>query len=272
MSLLRLKIKGICNLFYVIITSTLLLSCQKDMMDVPDSKGYTISSAYTKNKYNIQVLYPDKYDSSVDYPTIYLLDGDWYFYNISEFVKSNYPTEVILIGIGYKNDNKRITDYTYPKDNGYSGASGGGKKYLNFLNNELIPYIENDLSIKSSERTIAGHSLGGYFVIYQLFQKDFETKFDNVIAISPSLFWKDSYIFDLEKEYQSSHDFLNKRLFITVGDLEGVTMNTHFDAFTTLIKDRQYNNLTLEYYRVKNTSHNGNAIKSIENGISFILN
>jgi len=242
------------------------------MMDVDNSESHTINSSYSNIEYNIQVLYPENYDMSKEYSTIYLLDGDWYFYDISEFVKSNYASEVILVGIGYKNDNERLTDYTYPQDNSYSNSSGGGDNYISFLTKELIPYIENDLSIKSSETTIAGHSLGGYFALYQMLQETNATEFDNVIAISPSLFWKDSYIFDLEKQYKSNNDTLEKKLYISIGDIEGVTMNTYFDAFCTVIKNRDYKNLTFEYHRIENTSHNGNAIKSIRNGISFILN
>jgi predicted alpha/beta superfamily hydrolase len=57
----------------------LVLGCQKEMIEVDDSKSYTISSSYTNEEYNLQLLYPENYDSSLAYQTIYLLDGDWYF-------------------------------------------------------------------------------------------------------------------------------------------------------------------------------------------------
>ena len=264
------KILG--KLCYLTILITTIFGCQKEeMVTIENSVAYSISSSHTGNKYNLQILYPEDYDPSIGYQTIYLLDGDWYFNELADVVKLKYPSEIILIGIGYKSENKRNTDYSYPADD-FLSNSGGGKNYIRFLNNELIPFIENDLSIKSSETTICGHSLGGYFALYQLFQQDHPSPFDNIITASPSLFWSEAYLLDLENQYSNINDTLNKKLFNTIGDLEGVTMNTMFDAFNKKIKSSNYTGLSFDYVRFYNTSHNNNPIKSFSKGISFILN
>ena len=205
---------------HLIILLAIISACQKeDMQAIENSIAYSINSSYTGNEYNLQILYPKNYDSSVAYQTVYLLDGGWYFNELAEVVKSKYASEIILIGIGYKNDNKRNTDYSYPADS-YLSNSGGGKKYLQFLNNELIPFIENDLSIKSIETTLCGHSLGGYFALYQLLQQNYPSPFDNIVAASPSLFWSEAYILGLENQYNNVNDSLNVKLYNTMGDLE----------------------------------------------------
>lgn len=249
----------------------LVLSCQKEMIEVEDSKSYTISSSYTNEDYNLQLLYPENYDSLVAYQTIFLLDGDWYFYELAEIIKEQYPNNIVLVGIGYKNDNNRSSDFTYPADDILSN-SGNAKKYIQFLNNELIPFISDSLQIKAKQKTLAGHSLGGYFNLYLLFQDELENPFDNLITASPSLFWHDAYLLDLEQQYNSSHDSLNINLFITIGDSEGVTMNTLFNAINEKIESRNYLGLTFDYERFENTTHNNNPIKSFEKGISKLIN
>lgn len=260
------------KLCHLIILITITSGCQKkEMLNIENSESYSISSSYTGNKYNLQILYPTNYDSTIAYQTIYLLDGDWFFNELAEVVKSKYASDIILIGIGYKNKNKRETDYSYPSDD-FLSNSGGGKNYLQFINNELMPFVENDLSIKSSETTLCGHSLGGYFALYQLLQQDYPSPFDNIVAASPSLFWSEAYILDLENQYNNVNDSLNIKLFNTMGDLEGVTMNTMFDAFNNKIESRDYTGLLFDHVRFYNTSHNNNPIKSFDEGISFILN
>lgn len=184
-----------------------------------NSKSYSITSTFTGSEYNLEILYPVNYDPSLEYQTVYLLDGDFYFSELADIVTSKYAAEIILIGIGYKNENKRETDYTYPADDMVSN-SGGGEKYIQFINNELIPYVENSLLIKSSEKTLAGHSYGGYFALYQLFQQDYPNPFNNIIAASPSLFWHEAYMLDLENQFNGSFDTLSIKLFNTMGQID----------------------------------------------------
>lgn len=264
------KITG--KLCLLVILIAINSGCQKlEMQNIENSESYLINSYYTGSKYNLQILYPTNYNSSIEYQTIYLLDGDWFFNELAEIVKSKYASDIILIGIGYKNKNKRETDFTYPSDD-YLSNSGGGKKFLQFINNELIPFVENDLSIKSSETTLCGHSLGGYFALYQLLQQNYPSPFNNIVTASPSLFWSEAYIIDLENKYHNSNNSLNIKLFNTMGDLEGVTMNTSFNAFNNKLKSRNYIGLLFNHVRFYNTSHNNNPIKSFAEGISFILN
>ncbi|MCX2764011.1 alpha/beta hydrolase [Aquimarina muelleri] len=260
------------KLCYLIILFIIISGCQKEeMLAIENSVSHSIDSSYTGNEYNLQILYPKNYDLSLEYQTIYLLDGDLYFNELAEIVKSKYPSDIILIGIGYKNKNRRNTDYSYPADD-FLSNSGGAKNYIRFLNNELLPFIEKNLSIKSSKTTLAGHSLGAYFALYQLFQQDYPSVFDNIIAVSPSLFWAEAYLLDLENEYHNINDTLNIKLYSTMGDLEGVTMNTMFDAFNKKIESRDYIGLSFDHVRLDKTSHNNNTIKSFDKGISFILN
>jgi predicted alpha/beta superfamily hydrolase len=213
-------------------------------------------------------MYPDNYVESNSYKTIYLLDGDWYYNEFSEIVHDKYGENVILISIGYASGDNRNTDFTFPADD-LLKKSGGAKQYAKFITEELTPYIENNLKIKSSSKALLGHSLGGYFALYLTFQKEVVNPFNKIVAISPSLYWSDAYIFGLEEEYSKSNNNLNVSLYIAMGDLEGATMNTHFDAILSKLKSRNYQGLSLNYERLKNTVHNNSPIIGFEKGISI---
>lgn len=196
------------------------------------------------------------------------MDGDDYFKEVAGIVKAQYNDKAVLIGVGYTRKNNRTTDFTYPADD-MINKSGGGIKFLKFLTGELVPYIES-LGIRSGQKTLLGHSLGGYISLYLRFQKEIVNPFNNVIAISPSIFWHDAHLFGMEQNYFKNTKELNVNLYMAIGDIEGLTMNTHFNAFAGKVAGRKYNNLVFHYETLKNSSHNNSPIIGFEKGLLTI--
>jgi len=216
-----------------------LTSCEKDdLSSIKNNQSYTIHSEYTNTEYGINILYPETYNETSSYHTIYILDGDDYFKEIVNVIEDTNREDIILIGIGYTGKNRRGMDYSYPKDNDFPSESGGAKEFIDFINHELIPYVEDELYITSSDKSLFGHSLGGYFALYVLFQQEQANPFDNIIAASSNFIWYNAYLFDLEQQYFDAQNTLNKNLYITVGDLEGASINLFYDAFNKKIMER----------------------------------
>ncbi|WP_103865495.1 alpha/beta hydrolase [Aquimarina sp. I32.4] len=256
----------------LIIGSLVLNSCEKEnISSIKNSRSFTLESKYTNTKYEINVLYPETYTPSNSYRTVYMLDGDDYYKEATDVVIESNKEDIILIGIGYDGKNRRGIDYSYPKDNDFPTKSGGAREFINFINNELIPHIENELEIKSTDKTLFGHSLGGYLALYLLFQQQQPNPFDNIIAASSNFMWYDAYLFDLEQQYFNINDTLNKNLYITVGDLEGVSINLFYNAFKNKINERSYIGLALHSERLKNISHRNSPIISFKKGLYTIL-
>ncbi|WP_106794427.1 alpha/beta hydrolase [Aquimarina sp. Aq78] len=249
-----------------------LNSCEKEnLSSIKNNHPFSITSKYTNTTYSINVLYPKTYNPSNSYHTIYMLDGDDYFKEATDIITESSREDIILIGVGYANKNRRGTDYSYPEDSNFSGASGGAKEFINFMNNELIIHVENELEIESVDRTLFGHSLGGYLALYILFQQNQPNPFDNIIAASSNLMWYNAYLFHLEQHYFDTHDSLNKNLYITVGDLEGASINLFFNAFKEKINERSYTGLILHHERLKNVSHRNSPMITFKKGLSIIL-
>ena len=96
--------------------------------------------------------------------------------------------------------------------------SGGASQFLECLLTEVVPMIEAELPADPEQRVLAGHSFGGLFALYTMFEQP--DAFSAYIATSPSLWWHDRHMFAREQEYARDHDDLATRLFMSVGGLE----------------------------------------------------
>lgn len=260
------KLIGI--LFSVILS--LFSSCSKDSLKKLDHyEKHKVYANASNKEYSVHLLYPSNYDQNTSYETLFLLDANDYFLEMVEVIKEQYSGKVILIGLDYNYFDERMIDFTYPKNPNIAG-SGSANKYIKFLQDDLMPYLTN-LGIKSSSSTLLGHSLGGYFATYLLFQQDQPNLFDNIIAASPSLWWSDAYILDLEELYHKNHTTLNANFFLSMGDLEGVLMNTHFKAFEQILEKRNYQKGSWKSVLYSGVSHRNSPIISFKDGLSFIF-
>lgn len=255
----------------MVITLAFYSCIQQDVEVIANNRPFTLSSEITDTDYRINLWYPDNYSAEKGYHLLYLLDGDAYFAEAVEVTKNYNPNDFIVIGIGYRQKNYRGRDYAYPEDKEFPGESGGGKNFIRFLNQELIPYVENELGVISLDKSLFGHSLGGYLSLYLLFQQDQPNYFDYHIAASPNLMWYNAYLFDLEKLYSVYDIHLNHpNVYVSMGDLEGTSLNTSFNAFHKQINQRAYHEY-FNFERLENTSHRNSPIVSLENALNYLF-
>ena len=97
------------------------------MQGIGDTRYHHLESAVVGRGYHIYVMLPDGYDpaDSMEYPTIYVLDGGRLFPLFSAYYRYlNFGEEMpdaIIVGISYGSDdsadgNYRSTDYTAPSN------------------------------------------------------------------------------------------------------------------------------------------------------------
>jgi predicted alpha/beta superfamily hydrolase len=198
-----------------------------------NAKTYTLPSKVVGLTYKLYVKLPAGYDSKKSYDMIFTLDPEYSFAiesNITDhLVQRNDLPPVIIIGIGYEIDNYRINrtrDYTPTKSlvGGYDAETqkhtGGGENFLKFITTELFPFIETTIG-KYKSRTLVGHSYGGLFASWVMFNKP--GTFDRFIIVSPSL-WFDEKKVIKEIEANSTLSSIVATAYITAGNLEDVVM------------------------------------------------
>lgn len=151
-------------------------------------------------------------------PVVYLLDGDLHFYSVvgmiqqlSEANSNSVLPRMITVGILNVN---RTLDLTTSHDSisenkAYFKNSGGGEKFISFIERELIPFIDS-VYPTAPYRMFVGHSYGGLTVINTLLNH--KHLFNSYVAIDPALSWDNQKML---KEFASNEKKLtDKSLFV----------------------------------------------------------
>jgi predicted alpha/beta superfamily hydrolase len=180
--------------------------------------------------HKICLYLPPNYSSSEEkYPVIYMHDAQNLFDDVTSFVGEWGIDETLnelykktgksFIVVGVENGGeKRIEEYTPWKHEKYGG--GKGDIYINFLANELKPFIDKNYRTKSeaNQTAIIGSSLGGLISFYGGLKHP--EVFGKIGALSTS-FWFSDKINEFAKE---NGNLKNSKLYFLVGEKEGDEM------------------------------------------------
>jgi uncharacterized protein len=232
-----------------------------------------IYSEVISDSFYILVSVPDGYYSSDKrYPVLYVLDGDVAFgmaASIARYLQigENIP-ELIIVGIGYGGldksaGEKRRRDYR-------PIPTGGAQYFLKFLEDDLIPFIDNNYRTVPGERAINGYSIGGLFGLYALFTKP--EIFNRYIIGSPSLTWDNYSIFEYEEDSSEKIGEKETKLFVSAGSEE--SDEKYFDPIdklVTQIQERNYTGLTLEAKVFDGSTHLAGPPESLTHGLIFVF-
>ncbi|MBJ7880630.1 alpha/beta hydrolase-fold protein [Gelidibacter salicanalis] len=168
----------------------------------------------------------DNSSYKTQYPVLYLLDGPSHFSSVTGMIEQLSPAngnmsipEMIVVGIANTNRSLDFTpsqvDIDFISGDSLPFASGGGNKFLDFLEMELIPHVEKTYPA-SHYRTFVGHSFGGLSVINAL--ADRQHLFNKCIAIDPSLWWDNRAFLIGADSILSIHKFKGKALYLGVAN------------------------------------------------------
>lgn len=194
---------------------------------VHGAKVHQFYSEIVDQQFEVRIQLPGGYQegSETQYPLVVMLDGQWHFTSIGNALGStNYdgqtPNSIVAAitwsGEGAIPDELRWRDFTHsPIPN--QPLSGGASTFLQALETELLPFVENTYS-GSGERVLVGSSLGGLFATWAMFEKP--ELFDSYVALSAPYVLEQEYFDSKLAELSGSKALKGKRLFIGVGSLE----------------------------------------------------
>ena len=128
-----------------------------------------VESFHLNGSREIKIGLPKSYKSNPDrkYPLILTLDGDYLFDPILGTVKymsywEDMPESIV---VGIKQIDTRKEDCRYDSNTDF--PEYGGKKFYDFINTELITYLESNFRL-SKFKIIAGHNYTANFINYFL--------------------------------------------------------------------------------------------------------
>ncbi|GAA5663569.1 ferri-bacillibactin esterase BesA [Brucella sp. NBRC 14130] len=167
------------------------------------------------------------------YPVIYMIDGNRMLPIAAKRMAENPALKAVFVGIGYPTDNPeeivrlRYFDLTPPTRDDLIPVhfnvpkTGGRDAFFNFIDNQVKPEIEKRFNIDKDRQALFGHSLGGLFTLYALFNHP--ASFQSYSAADPSIWWNDrSILKDKDQFVTSSKDSLRPiRLLIETSGKRG---------------------------------------------------
>jgi hypothetical protein len=271
--------KILISMLLLIVASTAI--AQSTVVPVINQKQeHVIKSKINGTTYYLSVSLPMHYSKtdSTHYPVLYMLDGGLAF-PIAHAARTSLDLvgdleDLIIVTIEYKWEQSLIPwmttrwkDYTPSKDEkfdvnpGYlkmfdlqpgAFSSGGGPVFLDVIKKEIIPLIDKQYKT-TNDRGISGHSFGGLFAGYCLLTTP--GLFQRYGINSPSFWWNNKEMFNIEKSFSQINNSLHAKLFMSVGSLEGNSMTPVMSAFADSLRSHNYKGLNLTSHIFEDENH-----------------
>ncbi|MCP4725915.1 MAG: hypothetical protein GY863_12810 [bacterium] len=212
---------------------------------------------------DLLIYLPDNYDhTQAKYPVIYLLDGYFFFLSTSAIIdylsRINNMPKMIVVAI---TNTDRLRDFS-------PAPRGGAEKFTSFLKNELIPFVDDNYRTEKFS-VFAGHSLGGYFVVYTLLNEPH--LFNAYIAMSPALHWNRRSEVTKAGEVLNSEISLKKYLYLTYSKGDGNNISSTTDKLVNILKTQSPRDLKWEFAFMPNDMHNSTPLRSVHTGLEFLF-
>jgi predicted alpha/beta superfamily hydrolase len=230
-------------------------------------KRDSLHSTILNEKRVIQVVLPEKYKpgSKEKYDVLYVLDGDWntkLAVDMQHFIEGEaYMPPTIIVGVLNVDRDRDLTPIHVPQPQ----TSGGADKFLGFLRDELIPYI-NKTYPSNGDNAIFGHSLGGLFVMYTLLNQP--QVFKSYIAADPSFWFNHNYMNKMAAEKLPGLANLNRTLYIS--GREGMAYKgMGIVAMDSIIKAHAPADLLWKSMAYPDETHGSVRLKSMYDGLKF---
>lgn len=259
-------------LFTLLATVSLvnLMQAQDTVLTMPyNGRLDSIRSGILNQKRLIQVFTPPNYKqgSADKYDVLYVLDGGNWNTGLIERVQhflegegSVPPTMIVsIMGID------RNKDLTPTRLEGWK-TSGGGDKFLAFIKDELIPYI-NKTYPSNGDNTLWGHSLGGMFAMYAMLKEP--ATFKSYIAVDPSMWWDKCYVVKMAANKLPALAGMNTTLFVSGRDGQGLK-EMKIDTFDIVLKKAAPPDLSWKLTGYPDETHSSIRLKTTYDGLKFI--
>lgn len=217
---------------------------------VPEIEEHVIQARVVAEKFKVKVFQPvSRSDRSERFSVLYATDSDLFFggyESIARELQARGETpRFILVGIGYENssamDILRWRDFAThemrepSRDTIQKMARAplvnrpdllpavldttDATQFLQFITDELMPFISNRYQTRPGENDYVGYSLGGLFGLYALFNKP--SAFNRYIIGSPGTFFGGrDYGVELAQAFVRSKRLSTAKVFLSVGELE----------------------------------------------------
>ena len=268
---------------------------------IENTEQLEIFSEEINQRFRINVGFPPNYSTeNKKYPVVYVTDAGANFGGLMSSLPLmqlvNDLPHFILVGIDYVSDglndfmSLRNRDLTPTNDSVWMTNqkdlykifgdlpevdAGGAKEFLEFINNKVKPLINDNYHTDESDQTYCGFSLGGLFGLFTLFTSP--QSFNRYVIGSPSIWWDDRHILEVEKEYSKNNKNLPSKVFLSIGSLEeepeGIDfkMVTNVKSLSKTLKKRNYQGLSVNTVILQDETHCSGIAATLNRGLRDVF-
>ena len=240
---------------------------------------YILKSEILLEERPIIISLPHGYENNdANYPVLYLLDGlgniKHEIGTVELLTDSGIIPPVIIVAIESLDRSRDLTP-TSAGQGVYGGIgdsgiaqSGGAPKFLQFLEEELIPYIESNFRTYPY-RLLEGHSFGGLFSTYALMEKP--DIFDAFIIQAPALWWNKEEMTANAKLFFNSQTNLDKTIYFGIGGGDGWGMRQELKRYVQVIEENTPKSLRWKHEEVGDEDHDTSRLLLNYYGLKYVF-
>ena len=279
-----------------------------DSVTVPNSRVFDLHSEHAQADFQLRVAEPVQGLMPLPEgprPVLYLLDANLLFGTAVEMTRlmSQLYGELppfLVVGIAYDTDDPvlqaelRARDFTPTVEAGFeanarrvAGAReptlpegrrlGRASEFLDFLTDEVRPFVESRYDVAEGRSVVFGSSLGGLFTLHALLERP--STFDAYVAVSPALWWDDGHLLRRERVLAESQPDLHATLFLAVGANEETPavpalapfrMVSNLRTFAERLAERRHPSLRLDTWIAEGETHTSVVPVALTRGLRFV--
>jgi predicted alpha/beta superfamily hydrolase len=272
------------------------------------SEMHMIVSEQTGRNYRITISLPLGYSASPGeswpfnntpekWPVVYVLDGNWYFGMVTDIIRPmswcGSTSDAIVVGIGYPEDQNPIEAFRVsftrrdhdltpiPDENTRKTMENAHKRpvpngdagnFHKFIRDELVPFIEKTYRADPARRVLVGHSYGGLFALFSMFETP--DLFKTLVIGSPTLSYVKPFMFQREEAFAKTGKPLPANVYLYVGELEediNDTTMTDTLRLAAILQGRNYEGFSLVKHVFLDQNHCEVVAPGYQAGLKFAL-
>lgn len=263
---------------YSITLFTYLSASEPTRVEIRNTEKHFLSSSLYKEPFEIDIFLPKSYKQNrkKKYPILIITDAEYNFglvsYVTRRLIKNKEIPEIILVGIAYDstydefyaNRQRDLTPTLVKK----RFPSGGAEKFISFIESDLLSFLKENYRVNIKDKTLVGHSYGGLFGYYTLFNHTH--LFQRYLLVSPSLWYDNRVSFNFEKKYASTHSNLKATLFTSIGDQEKYMVDD-LKRMVKILKSRNYKDLKIDFRIHDDETHRSVFATAFTKGLKSIF-
>ncbi|KZN43956.1 alpha/beta hydrolase-fold protein [Pseudoalteromonas luteoviolacea] len=226
----------------VILTALLfLLSMSSGLAAEQLNITKTLSSKILSEQRTVTILLPDSYYTNEQkvFPVLYRLDGKE---NIplesavlNKLHRSGAAPEMIIVAIENTDRARDLAPTVNYDPRGPVGVGGGGDKFLDFIEKELIPEVNRTFRTHDF-KVFSGASIGGLLVLHAMQSRPY--LFQGHIAYSPAVWWGAHSTLKNVKTFVTKRQTFDNYLYINIGS-EPAPMREVYDELQSFLANNK---------------------------------